>query len=100
MIDFACRDFVLPLCLTTIPVTPESSLNNSLARASYQISTPCLRAMPVSESTSPGPPPTVSSVSPPQNLNPPPMLNACRPQAAVNRTPLERIHEMVGRLRL
>ncbi len=68
------------------------------ARAPYQMSMPLLRAICVSASTSPGPPPTASTVRPPQNLNRPAMLNACRPQAAVKRTPFERIHCTAGRL--
>ena len=59
---------------------------------------PFFFAICVSDSTSPGPPPTASSVRPPQNLNLPPILNACRPQAAVKRTPFLRIHCTVGRL--
>jgi hypothetical protein len=44
------------------------------ARAPYAIATPFLRAILVSASTRPGPPPQASTVNPPQNLNLPSIL--------------------------
>src|SRR5205823_11648532 len=89
---------VLPARFTTTPCTPASSAISDTARAEYQISIALFFATCVRESTSPGPPPIASSVRPPQNLNRPSILNACRPQAAVKRTPFFFIHSAVGKL--
>ena len=57
---------------------------------------PFFLAAAVSEATRPGPPPWLSMVRPPQNLNRPSTLNACRPQIGAKRTPLSRIQRSVG----
>ena len=62
--------------------------------------TPFFLAAAVRPSTSPGPPPTDSTVSPPQNLNLPSTLKAWRPKIGAKRMPLARIHSMVSRLRV
>ena len=49
-------------------------------------------------STSPGPPPQVSTASPPQNRKRPSTRNAWRPYEGWKRTPLPRIHTRVSRL--
>ncbi len=51
-------------------------------------------------STSPRPPPTASTVSPPQKRNRPSILNAWLWYMGTNRTPLDRIHSAVVRLRV
>ena len=61
---------------------------------------PAFLAIAVSEATRPGPPPWLSMVRPPQNLNRPSTLNACRPQIGAKRTPLDFIQRSVSRLLL
>ena len=59
---------------------------------------PFFFAAAVSEATRPGPPPWLSMVRPPQNLNRPSTLKACRPQIGAKRTPLPFIQRSVSRL--
>ena len=61
---------------------------------------PRFAAISCSESTSPGPPPQASTVSPPQNLNLPSTLKAWRPQIGAKRTPFSRIQRRVSRERV
>src|SRR5665213_3229830 len=65
-----------PLCLTRTPCTPLSSVISDSARVSNITSMPSRAADLCNASTSPGPPPHVSTVNPPQILIWPSILSA------------------------